>query len=53
MQGGTICGVARKLKESYPNCLIVGVDPKGSILAQPPSLNKSDDSGFYEVEGIG
>ena len=28
------------------------MDPYGSILAQPESLNKSD-VGFYEVEGIG
>jgi hypothetical protein len=52
-KGGTICGIARKLKEKYPKCLIVGVDPKGSILAQPEALNKFDGSGFYEVEGIG
>jgi len=50
--GGTICGLARKLKEKFPKCTIVGVDPTGSILAQPESLNATD-SGFYEVEGIG
>lgn len=50
--GGTISGVARRLKELIPNIKIVGVDPEGSILAQPESLNKSDIS-FYEVEGIG
>ena len=31
---------------------IVGVDPAGSILAVPETLNKSDVT-FYEVEGIG
>lgn len=51
--GGTICGIARKLKEKYPSCVIVGVDPKGSLLAQPESLNINEGSGFYEVEGIG
>jgi cystathionine beta-synthase len=51
--GGTICGIARKLKEKYPNCVIIGVDPKGSILAQPEPLNVIESSGFYEVEGIG
>ena len=51
--GGTICGIARKLKEKYPNCTIVGVDPRGSLLAQPESLNVFEGSGFYEVEGIG
>ena len=51
--GGTICGIARKIKEKYPNCIVVGVDPRGSILAQPDSLNAFSGSGFYEVEGIG
>ena len=51
--GGTICGIARKLKEKYPKCTIIGVDPKGSLLAQPEALNISEGSGFYEVEGIG
>lgn len=50
--GGTITGVARKVKEQCPNAQIIGVDPLGSILAQPAELNKTDVS-FYEVEGIG
>ncbi|XP_050722691.1 cystathionine beta-synthase-like protein isoform X2 [Eriocheir sinensis] len=50
--GGTITGIARKLKERIPDCKIVGVDPEGSILAVPEELNKSDVTG-YEVEGIG
>lgn len=34
-------------------CLqIVGVDPEGSILAEPEELNKTDKT-QYEVEGIG
>uniref|UniRef100_A0A1I8HTZ3 CBS domain-containing protein n=1 Tax=Macrostomum lignano TaxID=282301 RepID=A0A1I8HTZ3_9PLAT len=37
--GGTLCGVARKLKQRCPDCLIIGVDPLGSILAQPDELN--------------
>jgi len=49
--GGTITGVARKIKEQLPNCKIVGVDPTGSILAQPDSLNGR--IGSYKVEGIG
>jgi len=51
--GGTICGLARKIKEKQPNCIVVGVDPIGSILAQPEELNKTEGSGYYEVEGIG
>lgn len=31
---------------------IVGVDPEGSILAEPDELNKTDKT-QYEVEGIG
>lgn len=50
--GGTITGIGRKLKELNPNITIVGVDPEGSILAEPESLNKSNVT-FYEVEGIG
>ncbi|KAE8620893.1 hypothetical protein XENTR_v10004609 [Xenopus tropicalis] len=50
--GGTITGLARKLKEKCPNCKIVGVDPEGSILAEPEELNLTDKTG-YEVEGIG
>ncbi|XP_012525084.1 cystathionine beta-synthase [Monomorium pharaonis] len=49
--GGTISGVGRKLKELSPNTKIVGVDPKGSILAEPSELN--DGVHFYEIEGIG
>ena len=36
--GGTISGIAKKLKEYNPNIIIVGVDPVGSILAQPSHL---------------
>ncbi|KAM9828845.1 cystathionine beta-synthase-like [Syngnathus typhle] len=50
--GGTITGIARKLKESCPDIKIVGVDPVGSCLAEPEELNKTDKT-QYEVEGIG
>ncbi|GAM17507.1 hypothetical protein SAMD00019534_006820 [Acytostelium subglobosum LB1] len=49
--GGTISGIARKIKERLPNCKVVGVDPVGSILAQPESLNGKITS--YKIEGIG
>ncbi|XP_056157041.1 cystathionine beta-synthase a [Lampris incognitus] len=50
--GGTITGIARKLKERCPNIKIIGVDPEGSTLAEPEELNKTDTT-QYEVEGIG
>ncbi|XP_077468155.1 cystathionine beta-synthase a [Stigmatopora argus] len=50
--GGTITGIARKLKERCPNIKIIGVDPQGSCLAEPEELNKTDKT-QYEVEGIG
>jgi len=50
--GGTVSGIGRKLKEKCPNCIVVGVDPEGSILAEPENLNKSDVT-YYDVEGTG
>jgi len=49
--GGTLTGIARKLKERLPNVKIVAVDPDGSLLALPESLNGPMHS--YKVEGIG
>ncbi|KAH9639233.1 hypothetical protein HF086_014097 [Spodoptera exigua] len=49
---GTVSGVGHKIKERCPKCIVVGVDPYGSILAQPEELNKTDVQ-IYEVEGIG
>jgi cystathionine beta-synthase len=43
--------VARRLKELNPNIKIVGVDPEGSILAQPESLNDKNRLQPYQVEG--
>lgn len=45
--GGTLSGVAGAVKEQNPACIIVGVDPIGSILAY------DDEVKPYEVEGIG
>lgn len=50
--GGTIAGVAKKLKEKIPGVIIVGVDPNGSILAEPEVLN-NEGIHSYQVEGIG
>lgn len=49
--GGTITGASRKLKELNPNIKVIGIDPLGSLLAQPAELNTSEKG--YHVEGIG
>merc|ERR1711934_524213 len=57
--GGTLTGTAKKLKEAVPGVQIVAVDPFGSILAEPDSVNDgSARTGqkrltAYQVEGIG
>ena len=45
--GGTITGVARRVKESCPTAKIIGADPEGSILAGGTDVHS------YKVEGIG
>uniref|UniRef100_A0ACB8FHV7 Uncharacterized protein n=1 Tax=Sphaerodactylus townsendi TaxID=933632 RepID=A0ACB8FHV7_9SAUR len=50
--GGTITGIGRKIKEKCPECKVIGVDPEGSILAEPEGLNVTEKT-TYEVEGIG
>jgi cystathionine beta-synthase len=45
--GGTITGMAKKLKEELPDISIIGVDPYGSI------LGGGDEIYPYHVEGIG
>ena len=45
--GGTITGIAKRLKEKYPNIVVIGVDPFGSI------LGGGDKVYPYKVEGIG
>merc|ERR1719229_1306701 len=47
--GGTIAGIARKMKQACPKCIVVGVDPMGSIIAQPEDINATDVS-YYDVE---
>jgi cystathionine beta-synthase len=49
--GGTLTGIARKFREKLPSCKIIGIDPVGSILALPETLN--GEIGTYKVEGIG
>lgn len=45
--GGTITGVAKRIKEACPGVVIVGADPEGSILAGGTDVHS------YLVEGIG
>ncbi|KAH8116302.1 pyridoxal phosphate-dependent enzyme, beta subunit [Phellopilus nigrolimitatus] len=51
--GGTVTGISRALKKHNADCTIVAVDPKGSILASPESLNDDERGVSYVVEGIG
>ena len=50
--GGSVTGIGRKMKERCPDCRVVGVDPEGSIMAEPKEINDTDVK-YYEVEGIG
>jgi len=45
--GGTITGVAKRLKEDIPGITIIGADPVGSILGGGTEVSS------YLVEGIG
>ena len=45
--GGTITGIAKRLKKEFPNIKVVGVDPYGSILGGGEEVQS------YKVEGIG
>lgn len=45
--GGTITGVAKRLKEHNPAIKVIGVDPYGSILGGGTEVSS------YQVEGIG
>jgi cystathionine beta-synthase len=55
--GGTVSGIATRLRESdhNPDLFVLGVDPIGSTLAVPASLNELEngESGAYKIEGIG
>lgn len=48
---GTITGCAKRFKELDPNIKVIGVDPVGSVLAIPDTLNSVSKS--YKIEGIG
>lgn len=45
--GGTLIGTAKRIKESFPNCEIVAVEPAAS-----PVLSR-DEKGQHAIQGIG
>jgi cystathionine beta-synthase len=51
--GGTMSGVGRYFKEHRPEVRIVGVDPRGSVLAPYFRTHKTPPAVPYLVEGIG
>ncbi|KAH9004760.1 pyridoxal phosphate-dependent enzyme beta subunit [Lactarius hatsudake] len=52
--GGTVSGIAKGIKKAHnKECIVVGVDPVGSVLALPTSLNEVGKGDSYIVEGIG
>lgn len=51
--GGTVCGIAKYLKEKRPSCKVVAIDPEGSIV-RDYFYGKTDTKAHtYKVEGIG
>jgi cystathionine beta-synthase len=51
--GGTICGVARYLKEQDPSVTVVAVDPEGSVFYDWFHERALTTPGPYLVEGLG
>ena len=49
--GGTMTGCASRLKEYIPGVKCIGVDPVGSVMAEPLELNHVKKP--YHIEGIG
>lgn len=45
--GGTLCGTARRLKESFPNCEIVAIEPAASA-----AISRGE-KGAHAIQGIG
>lgn len=51
--GGTICGVARYLKEKDPSIKVVGIDPEGSVFFDWFHDRQLVQPGSYLLEGLG
>ena len=51
--GGTICGIARYLKEQDPAIRVVAVDPEGSVFYDHFHTGRHGRPGRYLLEGLG
>ncbi|KAI1731311.1 pyridoxal-phosphate dependent enzyme domain-containing protein [Ditylenchus destructor] len=58
--GGTLTGIAKKIRERLPTCKIIGVDPMGSVLSSSKIngheklfTNCSNKTSGYNLEGLG
>ena len=51
--GGTICGVARYLKEQDPTIQVVAVDPEGSVFFDYFHSGRCGEPTPYLIEGLG
>ena len=51
--GGTICGVARYLKEQDPAIKVIAVDPEGSVFYDHFHSGSHGDPKTYLIEGLG
>ena len=51
--GGTVCGVARYLKEQDPSIRVIAVDPVGSVFYEHFKRGEPGPIGQYLVEGLG
>jgi len=51
--GGTICGVAKYLKEKDPRVKVIGIDPVGSIFYDYFHSKKTTRPSPYLMEGLG
>jgi cystathionine beta-synthase len=51
--GGTICGVARYLKERDPSIKVIAIDPEGSVFFEHFHRGVRVEPGRYYLEGLG